>query len=444
MKRQGATPKGLERRVRDSGFGNVHEPRVAGKVKIPLPTLLTALVTAMVTQARSLRVVEQRTAQMVHKLGTWMGLTRRIADNTFGKVLPRLRLSDLIACLHRLVKAEHRRGTLKATWLSVGTVAIDGKNVATLRWHDLCRVLELEQTVATPEQVKSLCAERYPDAQVCIPTQGQPYALMRVHTVTLISSDAPVCIHQRPTVGHTNEIGSMPALLDELKAAYGRTRLFELVTTDAGNTSLAVASQIVSQGCDYFAQIKSGQGELHTEAVRVLRHRRKARAQAEYSETHNGKVVTYHCWRHDLSEQGWLDWTHARQLVRIERTVEDPSTGERTVGNRYYVTSKSSLALGPNSALKISRAHWRCENNTHWTCDAELMEDRRRLAWSRHPDGVFVVSALRMIALAILAVARKLSRIGYTQETPSWSQVAEHFLLLLCGTIMETEAFDTV
>jgi len=52
------------------------------------------------------------------------------------------------ACLHRLIKAEHRCGNLKPTYLPVGTVAIDGKNVATLRWHDLCRVLDLKSAEA--------------------------------------------------------------------------------------------------------------------------------------------------------------------------------------------------------------------------------------------------------------------------------------------------------
>ena len=76
--------------------------------------------------------------------------------------------------------------------------------------------------------------------------------------------------------------------------------------------------------------------------------------------------------------------------------------------------------------------------------DAELMEDRRQLAWSRHPLGNLAVSALRMMALCILAMARQLSRYGYSAETPSWGQVAEHFLLELCGSILETKAFDTV
>ena len=69
-------------------------------VKLPLPTVLTALLCAMVTRARSLRTVKQRTAQMARKLGSWLGVKRRIADNTFGKVLPRLRLWNLVACLH--------------------------------------------------------------------------------------------------------------------------------------------------------------------------------------------------------------------------------------------------------------------------------------------------------------------------------------------------------
>ena len=49
-----------------------------------------------------------------------------------------------------------------------------------------------------------------------------------------------------------------------------------------------------------------------------------------------------------------------------------------------------------------------------------------------------------MIAIAILAMARRLSRMGYSRETPSWAQVAEHFLLQLCGSILDTEAFDAV
>ncbi len=141
---------------------------------------------------------------------------------------------------------------------------------------------------------------------------------------------------------------------------------------------------------------------------------------------------------------GWLDWTHARQLVRVQRTTIDPRTGETKLGNRYYVADQTTDELGARSALTIARTHWRCENETHQTADAKLQEYRRRLAWSRHPREVLVVSALRMMALMILAVTPLPSRQGYSKERPRWSQVIQHFFLLLCDSILDTEAFDTV
>jgi hypothetical protein len=442
MQRQAATAKGLERRVRDLDFARVTDPRVARKVKLPLRALLTALVTAMVTKARSLRAVEQRTAQLVRKLGSWLGIVTRVADNTFTAILPRLCFAELVACLQRLVKAEHRRGNLQPTRLTAGAIAIDGKNNATVHWHDLCRVLDLDAASATPAQVKTKLAKAYPAAQFCEPAEGRPYALVRVHTVTLISADAAPCIHLRPIEGATNELGAMPALLRELARDYKRTGLFGLVTSDAGNTACGIQGQIIRTGWQYCAQIKSEHGDLYKEAERVLGPRRRARAAASYSDCENGQQVTYHLWCYDLEGAGWLDWTHARQLLRVERIAEASATAERTVGNRYYVASLVPGDFGPKAALSTTRAHWRCELETHWTADAELAEDRRRLAWSRHPDGVLAVMAIRMMALAILAVARRLSRLGYTRETPTWHQVAEHFLLTLCDSVLETAAFD--
>jgi len=76
--------------------------------------------------------------------------------------------------------------------------------------------------------------------------------------------------------------------------------------------------------------------------------------------------------------------------------------------------------------------------------DAELGEDRVQHTWSKHPHGVLVVATLRMMALAILAVARQLSCLGYSKEHPTWDQVAMHFLLQLGAGSLETSAFDDV
>ena len=63
-------------------------------------------------------------------------------------------------------------------------------------------------------------------------------------------------------------------------------------------------------------------------------------------------------------------------------------------------------------------------------------------AWSRHPNGLFVVSVLRMMALNILAIARKLSRLKGCNEAPGWHRVTEHLLLVLCATTLLTAELD--
>ena len=87
MRRQAATEKGLTRRVQDLGLGQVPDPRQKRKVRHTLPSLLCALVVALVTKARSLRVVEQRTKELGARHGDWQGIEGRIADNTFGRLL---------------------------------------------------------------------------------------------------------------------------------------------------------------------------------------------------------------------------------------------------------------------------------------------------------------------------------------------------------------------
>lgn len=444
MNRQAATPIGFIRRVRDAQFERMPDVRRADKVKHKLTSVMTTLVAGVVTRARSLRGVEQRSEQIAHRHGgDCEGINKRIADNTFGTILRRLALGDVLERLHCLIKAEARRGNLVPVVLPFAAAATDGKNVATLRWPDLCRTLDVDAKKTSEARMKKLLGKHYPHLQFCVPREGRPYALARVHTVTLISSAAAPCIHQRPIPGHTNEIGAMPALLEELHRVYGRTQLFEVLTTDAGNTSLAVCGRIVNKlQLDYFSQIKVEQGEIHKEAQRALSRRSTDAADFSYSDHQNGNVVTYHVWHHDLSDQGWLDWTHARQLVRVQRRAINTLTGKETLGNRYYVSSRTPGELAPTTALAISRAHWRCEEETHWTSDALLQEDLCRLAMSRHPNGVFVAAAVRAIGLAILAVARKLSRLAYSKEAPTWRQVAEHFVLSLCDSTLLTESFD--
>jgi hypothetical protein len=274
---------------------------------------------------------------------------------------------------------------------------------------------------------------------------------VRVHNVTLVSSAAAAVIHQRPVAGKTNEIGSMPAVLEEVYTAYGRTGMLEVFTLDAGNTSQAVAAEIQRRGGHYLGRIESNHGDIYQEGVRSLGSRTLAGAHAKSVEKVNGAVVEHFLWREELP-QGELAWTHARQRLRIERHVTDAATGEVVVGNRYVVTSMPPTKAAPEALLEAVRAHWRIENETHWTADAIWKEDRRRTPWTKQPTGILVTAALRAIAMTIMAQLRALSRYienpdASDEDTvwlkPTWETVIELVLMLCFVPHLDTAAFDT-
>jgi len=73
MRRNAATPRGLEGRLADAQFSRVTDPRRAASVTFARPMMLNALVVAIVTGAHALRQLEQRTAQIVRSSAAGRG-----------------------------------------------------------------------------------------------------------------------------------------------------------------------------------------------------------------------------------------------------------------------------------------------------------------------------------------------------------------------------------
>lgn len=454
-RRQAATHKGIARRVGDARFSSVTDTRQAGKVLFPAAGVLGLISYGLCSGANTLALLETRSEQLRAKARQELGLREeRIADNTIGGVLRSVLPCDVLRSLHRQVKTEWRRGNLAPDRLESGrsVVAVDGKALSTLYWRDLQLVTRNElaasgdERTADPEwkpaeqDVRTVFATRFPWVQLVRPQDESMHGLLRMHRATLVSSQAAVCVHQRPIPGATNEIGAMAELLAGLFRAYGRTGMLDIVTADAGNTSLAVASKIVTYGADYFLAIKAPHGDIHTEAMRMLGENADAPTLATHCEERDGTTVTYELSAHPMPA-GYLGWTHARQLLRVERIAFGPE-GPRRVGHRYFVTSLDSEELDPEEALALTRMHWRCENEGHWTSDVYFSEDARRQCLSRHPVGMLNAAHLRMIAQNIVAVLRALSRYGPKKKPPSWREVIEHAFFVLFETVLATDSFD--
>lgn len=442
ISRKATTPKGFLKRVLDAGFEQVDDPRQQAFVVHPLDAMLRLGVLGLVSGARSSRAVEDRSEELRPTIRADIGLSERVSDNAFSQTLARLDPIAMRAPLHRQVKAEWGRKRLRPHRLPWSTVAFDGKHVLTLHDKELralvARTTGLKAEAMEVEQLRRILQTQFPYIQL---QDGERLVgLVRVHRATLISSQAAVVIDQWPIRGATNEHGTIAQSLRALLEVYGRTKMVEMVTMDAGNTSREVAELLRSRGVDYLMTIKSIQGRLHRLAVETLGAMGGAEAEVCLSHNERGKMVCYSVWTRPI--EGDYGWQGARQLVRVERVVAGDD-GEAQVGNRYFVTSKGADEMDAEAALAVARSHWRCENEGHWTADAIWREDARRTPWTRHPDGVLVVGLLRAMAINILAVLRALSR-DDKGDKPSWRRAIEQALMVLCEPTVDMEDFNAV
>ncbi|MBM4346379.1 MAG: transposase, partial [Deltaproteobacteria bacterium] len=200
----------------------------------------------------------------------------------------------------------------------------------------------------------------------------------KVGTITCcdISTPARPCLDACPVPPHTNEMGAYVGALDDVLAAYG-PGYFDMVTYDAGACSLANATATRKRGPHYAFCLRDNQPELCREAQRVLGNR-PAGAAADTSVRFEGShVVTRSVSLYDLPD-GWLDWTHARTLVRIH-CVREEKGGEARVTreDRYYVTSLPQASLTAAQWNELVRRRWSVENNNHNVWDRILEEDKR-------------------------------------------------------------------
>jgi hypothetical protein len=456
IRRQAATSKGTLRRVADARLDLVFDPREQKRVVFPLGSVLQLIVAGIASGANSLRAIETRSEQLgCGERGVWGLPDERIADNTMGSLLRIASSNQLRSALHRQVKAEHRRGRLEPTRFAddLRVAAIDGKVLSTLWWRDLVdatRAVLRSSTgaarleadfVPTPAEVRAVFATQFPHVQLMAHDDGTLYGLVRTHRTTLVSSEAAVCLDVRPIPAVTNEIGAMGAAVEDLRRHYGHTSMIDVITADAGNTSLAVANTILDNGWDYFLCIKSPHGAVYEEAERLLGGP-TSKAQVHRTASRRDGVLVVHEVRQIALPNGYLGWTHARQLVRIVRKTTDKD-GQTTQGERYYVSSFTCRGVPPQEALKLCRHHWRSENDGHWTSDTILGEDARRTVGSRHPDGLLAYAVLRMIAQNILAALRATSLTG-DDTRPSWATVCEHILKTVFPHSIESSVYDDV
>jgi len=99
---------------------------------------------------------------------------------------------------------------------------------------------------------------------------------------------------------------------------------------------------------------------------------------------------------------GYLDFPHAEQVLRIERTVHDLSGTFLRREVVFGITSLTCKKAPPARLLGLNRGHWTIENRLHWVRDVTFDEDRSQV---RRGRAAHAMASLRNLAIGLLRLA---------------------------------------
>lgn len=214
-----------------------------------------------------------------------------------------------------------------------------------------------------------------------------------LHVVTAWAHENRLILAQEKSTGGSNEIESVPKLLEilDLKGC--------IVTLDAMGCQKDIAEKIRGKEGDYVLALKGNQGLLHEDVRQYWSDPQLPKVEYDEYETadkgHGRHEVR--CYKISSGIE-WLtvrkDWSGLQSvgMVESERTIGEKTTIQR----RYYL---SSLKADARELAKAVRTHWEVENKAHWCLDVVFREDRSR---ARVKFAAENLALLRRLTLNIL------------------------------------------
>lgn len=408
-------------------FYDLQDKRQAGKVKHTLPAVASALLLGLVSKRRTLRDVEALSHDLSGRWRRWV--PKPISDTTFDTVSRELSWEQLQQSLVELNREMKRSKLLPPSpGMPLSLVLVDGKNLATLG-HDA-------EGTAQPRTSDNGKWQRKGSEDGA----NSKYWLTPALRATLASTEARPCMLQMPLPPRGNESGSFKQFLEMLRTEYGRTDVLDVISCDAGMTSLSNATVVHKASLRYIFGLKDNQPELLTEASLLLENlAQTTQPEAQTPWEKRGSVeIKRQLWRTKALngfENSVGKWSHLQQVWLVRQTTRD-KVGKTSWEDRYFLTSIPWDELGAWQILTYVRAHWVIENDVFGSLDMQWLEDTG--TWCTQGTAVWALGILRMMAYCIVQCLRRRNcrrkRGRQTWYAPMpWRTLFEHIFDALRG-----------
>lgn len=248
------------------------------------------------------------------------------------------------------------------------------------------------------------------------------------HLLAAYAPELGVVLMQVEVESKVNEIVAAPRLLASIDLTQW------VVTGDALFTQRELCIQSVQAGGHFVFPVKANQSSLQRAIADPFLPAQVAKghqpialpesATQTVSSGHGRIEQRYLTVSSELND--YLDFPHVQQVFRLQRVVQQQSTGTLTYQVMFGITSLSRQACPPKRLMTLIRHHWQIENRLHYVRDVTFHEDACRV---RVPKRQRLLAALNNLAIGL---SRQCADFTYAPEARRYFSLHyDHALQLL-------------
>lgn len=279
------------------------------------------------------------------------------------------------------------------------------------------------QALTKDTNLEQICV----DGKTLLRSFNKAKGISAIHMVNAWSTGASLCLGQLKSEGKSNEIETVPKLLDLLNIKGC------LVSLDAMNCQKKIAEKIDSQGGEYLLSLKSNHRYLHKRVEAAFdnlsqRGGRRFHNVEVYKEKDKGhgreeeRVCTVLKAREgkSLGVNPFSYWPRLKSLIRVESKRLERLEGKKSCSIRFFISSSDISARDFSLCI---RRHWEVENKLHWVLDVSFKEDESSCSSGYSAENF---SMLRQFALNLVKKEGSQKAVRRKQNIAGWD---ERFLL---------------